>query len=229
MEVIPRVRYVAQRLLDSLDAAGARFSRRRRTLRVAARNSLCGRYRLGRLQGLADEVRRRGVPGDVVECGVYRGGSAAAIGERLLPGSSRRMWLFDVFTGMPPPGPQDPREAWTDVGKFVSSEAIVRGTLEAAGVPADSVRIVPGRFEDTLPGFEVPPLAFLHVDCDWYEPVKLCLQTFFEAVRPGGLLVFDDYGYWSGCRRAVDEFLAERCPGARLVPIDSTSHYVRKD
>ena len=201
-----------------------------RAFKVAAANSLCDPERLRGLRAVADRVVRRGIPGHVVECGVYRGGSAIVLAERLLRGSpGREMWLFDVFTGMPAPGDQDPAEAWDDVGKFVSSPDVVRANMEAAGLATDRVHIVRGMFEETVRGFRPPPIAFLHLDCDWYDPVKLCLDTFFDAVSPGGVVVLDDYGFWSGCRKAVDEFVARHCPGIRLVAIDSTSHYFIKN
>jgi hypothetical protein len=196
---------------------------------VGAANSLCDKARLAGLQAVAEEVARRRLPGDVVECGVYLGGSAIVIAERLLRRAPRReIWLFDVFSGMPQPGPEDPPEAWDDIGKFVSGEAIVRETFKEARLPLERVHFVIGRYEDTLPNFKPPSLAFLHVDCDWYASVKLCLHTFYDAVAPGGAVVFDDYGHWSGCRKAVDEFMAERGISVSLTPIDYTSHYFFK-
>lgn len=220
--VVGRATYVKERALS-------RVSLKRRAIRVGAANSLCTRDRLLGLQKLAHEVAQRHHTGDVVECGVYRGGSAVVLGERLLRSTeSRAMWLFDVFSGMPEPGPEDPPEAWAETGTLVSSEEIVRKTFLLAKVPLDPVHIVVGRYEETLPGFKPAPVAFLHLDCDWYDSVKLCMDTFYDAVLPGGAIVFDDYGWWSGCRKAVDEFLAERSLDVRLVPIDSTSHYFIK-
>ena len=122
----------------------------------------------------------------------------------------------------------DPPEAWNEVGRYTSSEQIVRETFAATGFPLENLHVVPGLYERTLPGFRPMPLCFLHVDCDWHEPVRLVLQTFFDAVVPGGAIVFDDYGHWSGCRKAVDAFLAERGLGVTLIPIDRTSHYFVK-
>ena len=182
------------------------------------------------LQRLAEEVAEKRLPGHVVECGVYRGGSAVVIAERLLRGrsSSRKMWLFDVFTGMPEPGPEDPAEAWDAVGNWVSNEDIVRANLRAAKVPLERIHVVVGRYQDTFPDFKPPSIAFIHIDCDWYESVRLCLETFYDAVVPGGVLVFDDYGFWSGCRKAVDEFLSQRAPLTKLTPIDDESYYFLK-
>jgi hypothetical protein len=114
------------------------------------------------------------------------------------------------------------------VGKFTSSEAIVRRTFSAAKLTAANLHVVAGRFEETLWSVPSFPIVFLHLDCDWYESVRLCLERFYDAVVPGGAVVFDDYGFWSGCRKAVDEFMTEHSINVRLTPIDSTSHYFPK-
>lgn len=198
-------------------------------VRVALSRSLCSARRLIGLRAVADAAARRGVPGAFIECGTYLGGSSAVIAERLWardPGVA--VYLFDVFTGMPEPGPDDPKEAWDDVGKFVSSPEEVRRTYQMAGLPTDRVTITAGLFERTLPGFASPAVSVLHVDCDWYEPVDLVLRTFYDKVSPGGTVIFDDYGHWSGCRKAVDRFLEERGLRVSLTPIDRTSHYFIK-
>ena len=200
-----------------------------RVLRTAEANSLCSPARLRGLGALAADVARRGLAGDIAECGVYRGGSAIVLADRLLRlAPTASMWLFDGFGGMPEPGAKDPPEAWAEVGRYASSEATVRATFAAAGVPLDRVHIVTGRFEATLPGFAPPPLVLLHVDCDWYAPVKLCLVTFYDIVIPGGVIVIDDFGHWAGCRQAVEEFFAERSICPALTAIDDTSHYFFK-
>jgi hypothetical protein len=174
-------------------------------------------------------VARKRIDGDVVECGVYRGGSALVLADRLLRGDgSRAMWLFDTFGGMPEPGPEDPAEAWKEVGTCTSSEAIVRETFRSAGAPLGRVHFVVGLYAATLPRFVPPPIALLHLDCDWHDSVRLCLETFYDAVVPGGLVVLDDYGHWTGCRTAVDRFLATRSFRGDLIPIDYTSHYFWK-
>jgi O-methyltransferase len=232
--MLSRTRTIPARVMRRVNLAGEEIasflSPKRRAVKVAASVSLCQRDRLVGLQGVADRVLQDGIRGDVVECGVFQGGSALVIAERLLRApSDRRMWLFDVFSGMPEPGPEDPPDAWDDVGKFVSSPEIVRGSFAAAGLSSEAVSIVQGRYEDTLPGFEVPrEISFLHLDCDWYDSLKLCLHTFYDAVAPGGAIVFDDYGHWSGCRKAVDEFFAERGERPTLTAIDYTSHYLFK-
>lgn len=203
------------------------------TVKVALANSLATPRRLIGLRAVADAAAARKIPGAFVECGTFRGGSAAVIAERLVRTNPQlHAHLFDVFTGMPKPGADDPKEAWDDVGKFVASPEIVRQTFHAAKVPLvrDNLHIHQGLFEATLPGFAIPAggLSFLHVDCDWHDPVKMVVDKFYDAVNPGGTVVFDDYGHWSGCRKAVDAFLAARNLKVDLIPIDRTSHYFIK-
>lgn len=223
----------APSILRRVTAAAGRalqpFTPGSRVLRAAEASSLCSPARLRGLRALAADAARRRLPGDVAECGVYRGGSAVVLADRLLRRSpTASMWLFDAFGGMPEPGPEDPPDAWAEVGRYASSEAAVRETFATARVPLDRVHIVTGRFEATLPRFSPPPLVFLHVDCDWYAPVKLCLSTLYHAVIPGGVVVIDDYGHWAGCRRAVEELFAERGIRPALRAIDYTSRYFFK-
>lgn len=204
---------------------------RLRTVKVALANSLATPRRLIGLRGVAQAAAVRNVGGAFVECGTFRGGSAAVISERLSKADPNlNVYLFDVFTGMPKPSENDPREAWDDVGKFIASPEIVRQTfrLAKAGVSDDRLHITQGLFEDTLPGFTPPKIGFLHVDCDWHDPVKMVIEKFYDHVLPGGTIVFDDYGHWSGCRKAVDAFLAARGLKLTLTAIDKTSHYFVK-
>lgn len=138
------------------------------------------------------------------------------------------MWLFDVFSGMPQPGPEDPPEALAHTGTLTTSPQVVEQNLRSAELPIERVIIIPGLYEDTLKNYGPFDIAFLHIDCDWYDSVRLCLETFFDQVVPGGAIVLDDYGHWSGCRKAVDEFIAVRELNVQLRAIDYTSHYFFK-
>jgi O-methyltransferase len=86
----------------------------------------------------------------------------------------------------------------------------VRRAFGILELSLDGVHIVPGWFEDTLAGASVDQIALLHIDADWYESVKLALDTFYDQVVPGGFVVVDDYNVWEGCNRALADFLDER-------------------
>ena len=181
------------------------------------------------LQELARRVEAAELPGDFVECGVYRGGSAGVLGaEAMKSRFARRIWLYDSFAGMPAASEQDDALSHEIRGQFVGSVDDTKRILGRLGVPADRYRIVVGFFADTLPTAERPPIALLHIDCDFYDPVKLALETFYPVVQKGGYVVLNDYGYFLGCRTATDEFLALQAPGVTLQQIDSDAYFFQR-
>ncbi len=185
--------------------------------------------RLGNLRRLAREIDRARVPGDIVECGVYNGGSAAlmaSVGVR--SPLDRTIWLFDSFEGLPQPTERDGAEARTCGWWCHGDLAKVRAVLDRMRIPESRCRIVKGWFHDTFPSAEVGDIALLHIDADWYDSVRLCLERFYDSVRPGGYVVIDDYGHWEGCRRATDEFLKGRGIDVTLTRVDYTGRYFRK-
>jgi O-methyltransferase len=172
--------------------------------------------RLSALYDLASSLTRAGVAGAVAECGVWNGGSAAAIAEGFRRGGQpREVWLFDSWEGLPEPDEIDVSTAGTrrEIGWNLGSERAVEEIFFARlGFNRDQVHLVKGWFEDTLPAFRAtsPSIALLHLDGDWYRSVRLSLDQLYDLVAPGGVVVVDDYGYWEGSRKAVDEFLIER-------------------
>lgn len=161
-----------------------------------------------RLWNLIAQLERiAGVPGEIVECGVAGGGSAAL----LAAVSARPIWLFDSFQGLPEPTLLDGPEATAYVGANQSSVAIVEDALRTAGVDLMRVTIRAGWFDETFTQAPAPDtIALLHIDADWYRSVRLCLERWYDAVSPGGIIVLDDYGFWTGCRHAFYEFVAQR-------------------
>ncbi len=164
---------------------------------------------IARLRRLAVDLAARGIPGDFVECGVCNGGSAGAIASALAD-ERRHVWLYDSFAGMPPTDEVDGAYAATLVGTYVGSVVRVQEALTVAGVPEEQVTIHEGLFEDTFRQELPAEVAFLHIDADWYASVKLALETFYDRVSPGGLVVLDDFGHWEGCREAFYDFACER-------------------
>jgi O-methyltransferase len=193
------------------------------------RNTMVGPERIQNLSQLAQRIEDEQIPGDVVECGVFRGGTAAILA-RLATHSRlpRTVWLFDSFQGMPPASAADGPEATSWVGNLSSSARRVARLLERTGADLSRVRIVPGLFQETFPGIQIPQIALLNIDADWYESVKLCLETFYNAVVAGGFVSIDDYGAWPGCRLAVDEFFKNRQLSFPLQRVDETAHWFQK-
>lgn len=185
-----------------------------------------------RIAALVEAVRyvsRHAIPGDVVECGVWRGGSMMAVARTLLDlGDLRRLHLFDTFDGMPPPADVDRDRSGAAAGALMAAadrdtSSIwarspldeVRRNLAGTGYPEDLLTYVVGRVEDTLPANAPATIAILRLDTDWYESTRHELAHLFPRLSAGGVLIIDDYGHWEGARKAVDEYLA--ATGARIL------------
>ena len=197
--------------------------------RLIRRNTMIGPQRIQSLARLAQRIDDEAIPGDIVECGVYKGGSAALLARAATHSPfPRHVWLFDAFQGMPAATASDGPEAASWVGKLVSSPEKVSRLLRRVGVNMARVRIVPGLFQDTFPTVHIPQIALLNIDADWYESVKLCLETHYDAVTPAGFVSLDDYGAWPGCQLAVDEFFQRRGLTHKLIRVDHTAHWFRK-
>lgn len=169
----------------------------------------------------AKNVEQAGVQGLFIETGCALGGSAIAIGKAKKP--QRRFRIYDAFGMIPPPTDKDDADVHaryqeiksgksagigggTYYGYTENLQEIVAANLDQHGVSptTNNIALIKGYFEDTLVINE--PVAFAHVDCDWYESVKVCLRQIVPNLSAGGKIVFDDYYEWSGCRRAVDEY-----------------------
>jgi O-methyltransferase len=197
-----------------------------RSAHLIRKNTMATPDRLQSLTRLAQRLEDEQVPGDFVECGVYKGGTAALLARTAthsrLP---RTLWLFDVFTGMPPSTAADGPQARGWVGNLKSSAPRVERLLRRTGADLSRVRIIPGLFQNTFPSVRIPQIALFNIDADWYESVKLCLDTFYDSVVPRGFISFDDYNAWPGCRLAVDEFFHSRGLTFPLHPVGEASWF----
>ena len=198
-------------------------------LRVVRSHSLVSNLSLFFLQELVRRIGESGVSGDIVECGVYRGGSAGVLGwEMMRLSGQRRLWLYDAFQGMPASTDDDDDYCRSIAGQFIGSETQTRRLLSRLKVPEERFQIISGWFKDTLPVSRVSSIALLHIDCDFYEPVRLVLEKFYERVEPLGYVVLNDYGSFAGCKKATNEFLAKLGDVARLEQIDRDAYYFQK-
>jgi O-methyltransferase len=178
------------------------------------------------------------VPGAFVECGVWRGGSAMVAAHALqrTGDTSRELWLYDTFSGMPEPSGADVdfmgraaadqlASAVGDPDDLVVAHASleeVRANIGGTGYPVGRLRFVPGLVEDTIPA-EVPKqIALLRLDTDWESSTRHELEHLWPRLEVGGLLIVDDYGHWAGARTAVDSFFAARDDRPLLVRVDYT-------
>jgi hypothetical protein len=181
-------------------------------------------------------VAANAIPGDVVECGVWRGGSMQAVARTLVAAGAadRELHLFDTFEGMPPPTEADRRirsgptaeqmlaeQPRSGLVWAIASLEDVQAGMAQTGYPEALVHYHPGRVQDTIPGDAPEQIALLRLDTDWYESTKHELEHLYERLTPGGVLIIDDYDYWEGSRKAVDEFVAQTGARLLLVPIDT--------
>ena len=201
----------------------------KRITKIVLPYTLVGPERVHNLFVLAQRVEEEKIPGDVVECGVCNGGTAAILARfATRSGLNRTTWLLDSFQGMPETTCEDGDAAKAHIGKEVGDPARVNKVLRDVGANMSRVRIIPGWFQDTFPSVSASQIALLNIDADWYESVKLCLETFYDRVVPGGFISFDDYGHWPGCRKAVDEFFQARELPYKLHQVDYTAHWFQK-
>ena len=180
------------------------------------------------------QIRQAGTQGDCIEAGVALGGSGIVIAHLMPPRAE--FHGYDVFGLIPPPGVNDgakPHERYQIIARgesrglggatYYGYEENLFDKVVAAfakfGVPADDDRVSlhRGLFEDTL-DLTGRTVAFAHLDCDWYDPVKLCLERIYPVLSPGGFVISDDYYTYDGATRAVDEFLAAHDDMKKIVP-----------
>ncbi|HWB14512.1 MAG TPA: TylF/MycF/NovP-related O-methyltransferase [Pirellulales bacterium] len=172
-------------------------------------------------------VCRHNIEGDIVECGVALGGAVMTAAETLVhfQSTERKVYLYDTFAGMTPPGAHDfdlfgndcstmdPAALyWTDGSLYERT----RKNLRLCRYPYDRFVFVKGPVEETLPGVLPDKIAYLRLDTDFYEPTKQELVHLFPRLVPGGVITIDDYGHYLGARKATDEYFAT-CPDQVLL------------
>jgi hypothetical protein len=173
------------------------------------------------------------IPGDMVECGVWKGGQAMLVAYKLLQEGekSRTLWLYDTFAGMTQPsqddvdshGKKDSMEIWEKSNRGEYNEWCyapideVKRNLRATGYPQEYTQFVKGKVEETIPATIPDKIALLRLDTDWYESTRHELEHLYPRLVEGGVLFIDDYGSWKGSRKAVDEYLREQ--GAKVLLI----------
>jgi asparagine synthase (glutamine-hydrolysing) len=192
--------------------------------------------KLHNLERHMDMIDADGVAGDCVEFGVALDGSAILIAT--LMSAERRFTGFDLFGTIPPPSDADEQESHARYAVIASGrsagiggdryygyednlEEKVKGHFAEFGLAVDGRRIelVKGLFDETVFFAGDKRIAFAHIDCDWHDPVALCLERTYAQLSPGGVIVLDDYNDYGGCRKATQHFLA--CHGDMALTDDA--------
>jgi O-methyltransferase len=196
--------------------------------------------RMAALVNAVNYVARNKIPGDIAECGVWRGGSMMIVALTLLLNGDkgRSLYLYDTFEGMSAPTDADKSADGVLAGDLLAQaqreEAIwcysdieeVRKNLVSTGYPAEKIHLIKGKVEETIPRTLPRELSILRLDTDWYESTKHELTHLYPLLRREGVLIIDDYGDWQGARKAVDEYF--RSSRAFLHRIDRTGRMVIK-
>jgi O-methyltransferase len=195
--------------------------------------TMVGRNGLLITYDIAYDIESRGIDGCFVECGVARGGCSALMALITKEdNNNRKSWLFDSFEGLPEQTVEDEYEAPVlpmpeDKSAKVVAPGYCLGTFEEVedllfsklGLNKDNIFMVKGWFEDTLPvnSNKVGDIAVLRIDGDWYSSTKCCLDNLYDNVITGGYVIIDDYESVIGCKKAVDEFIANHKLNVKLV------------
>lgn len=184
------------------------------------------------------------ISGDIVECGVWKGGSSmlCALTLKQLGATDRKLYLYDTYSGMPEPIDKD-KEAFTgnDAMEKWKERQIdgnsdwchasieeVQENLISTGYPEDNIIFIKGKVEETIPNRIPEEIALLRLDTDFYESTKHELEHLYPKLSERGTLIIDDYGYWAGAKEAVDEYISDNGIKLLLHRIDETGRVAIK-
>lgn len=204
--------------------------------RRVAPYTMAGPVRALSLMRAVEYLIKHGIAGDLVECGVWKGGSMMTVALSLLRngGADRELWLYDTFTGMSDPTERDiPRQGLQaeEVARssyFVAPLDGVRRAMESTGYDPARMHYVAGKVEETIPARAPERIALLRLDTDWYESTRHELIHLFPRLVRGGVLILDDYGAWQGARQATDEYLAGTGVPILLQRVDASARITVK-
>jgi len=235
INAIAKAGYIVQRHPDAKPAPYAEATPEEMTLVKKYRPyTMTGSQRQWTLLKALHYVEANEIPGDIVECGVWRGGNMMMLAEAS-QGSDRKLWLYDTFEGMPEAsafdvnvlGQTGEERRSADSQWCLASRQEVEANFNRYGLLNDRLVFRQGMVEDTLKNEPLPErIAILRLDTDFYESTKIELELLYPLLQPGGVLIIDDYGLWKGSKKAVDEYFGDRKP--LLVPVDYTARYAIK-
>lgn len=216
------------------DSARAGFDPSRRAVGrdwPAQAETMIGRARLDNLQQCVVDVVSKGVPGDLIETGVWRGGATIlmrgvlkALGE-----TTRTVWVADSFQGLPKPAadkyPADAGDKLWSVAELAVGVEQVRANFARYGLLDDQVRFLEGWFKDTLPTAPIQELAVIRLDGDLYESTMDALRPLYPKLAIGGYVIVDDFGAVPACRAAIEDYRSELGITAPIREIDWSGVY----
>jgi len=182
---------------------------------------------------LVEKFKNKLPEGDIVECGVWKGGAAAALYEIL--SSDRKVHLFDSFEGLPEVNEKDgvwakkwqtEKDLWY-MDNCAIDENYAKQAMKIAS--CSNYKIYKGWFEKTLKEFDGEKIAILRIDGDWYDSVWDVFVQLYDKVEKGGLIIIDDFYAWEGCTRAVYDYLSSRTIVDRIRSTEHDVAYIIKN
>ena len=198
-------------------------------------HTMIGLQRLDNLHFCVEDVIARGVPGDLMETGVWRGGAVILMRAILKANgvTDRLVWAADSFAGLPPADPaRYPMDAPSKFDRYdelaVSLEDVQRN-FRRYDLLDDQVRFLKGWFRDTLPGAPVERLAVLRLDGDLYESTHDALTHLYPKLERGGYVIIDDFGDIPVCNQAVTDYRVAHGITEEIIPIDWAGVFWRKE
>tara|TARA_R110000868_G_scaffold52950_2_gene166641 strand:- start:870 stop:1658 length:789 start_codon:yes stop_codon:yes gene_type:complete len=200
--------------------------------------TLTNRERIVSLIRAVKHVETYNIEGDIVECGVWKGGSMMAALKSLkkLKSFKRHVYLYDTFEGMSKPTDLDKSirgesatdayskkdEVWDRIECFSTLDE-VKSNISKINYPENNIHYIKGKVEDTIPNDTIPKkIAILRLDTDWYESTLHEMEYLFPKLVKGGIIIIDDYGHWQGCKLAIDEYVQKNKIELFLQRIDYT-------
>ena len=197
-------------------------------------DTMIGLKRLDNIQYCVTDVIRGGVPGDLIETGVWRGGASIFMRAVLKAygDQSRVIWVADSFEGLPRPDGRYPQDSgdthWKHKRTLGISLDKVKANFSRYGLLDEQVRFLVGWFKDTLPVAPIDRLAVLRLDGDMYSSTMDALKNLYHRVSVGGYVIVDDYGAVPACKQAVDDFRCEQNIPDGLHEIDWTGVFWKR-
>ena len=200
--------------------------------------TLTSNERINSLIQATKYIVQNDIPGDIIECGVWKGGSMMAIALKLLKekNSEKDLYLFDTYEGMSKPTELDISFEGKNAEKQYEKNKRKEDSSDWCYVPLEEVKqnmikteynsqklhFIKGKVENTIPEFAPKQISLLRLDTDWYESTKHELIHLYPRLSTGGVLIIDDYGYWKGAKKAVDEYFKKSKDKILLNRIDET-------
>jgi len=191
-------------------------------------------------------ILENNIPGDFVECGVWKGGSALLIAKMLADKNivDRKVILYDTYEGMSEPTEQDKNTVGQSATSLLKESSIeiqdsiwcyssfeeVKNNLSLSKLLPECIIMIKGKVEDTIP-VQLPTnsISLLRLDTDWYESTKHELNYLYPLLNQNGVIIIDDYGHWEGCRKAVDEYVLNNNLTILFNRIDNTGRLAIKN